>query len=108
MNEEVIRKMCTTPFTVLTVGNVDSAGDRAPGVESPYHGYVLESSQTVINDLGQEEVSGIQIYVPGNLLSQIAKTSLVSVRAYTKKRIIKMSQFDGPNSSPEVGVIYLP
>lgn len=108
MNSDVIRRMCTTPFTMTPVGNANSAGDVVKGSATTFHGYVLETNQVVINELGKEEVSGIQIYIPGAILSSITKTSLISVRAYTKKRIIKMSQFDGPGSVPDLGVLYLP
>jgi len=108
MNKDVVRRMCTTPFVITTVGNADSSGDAAAGTAVTKYGYVLQTTQIVINDLGKEEVSGIQIYIPGETLSAVAKTSLISVRSYTKKRIIKCAQFDGPGSLPDLGVLYLP
>lgn len=108
MNKDVISRMCTTPFVITTVGNTDSAGDAAASTTVTKYGYVLETTQIVINALGTEEVSGVQIYVPGEVLSAVAKTSLITLRSYTKKRIIKCARFDGPGSVPDLGVLYLP
>lgn len=108
MNPAVIAKMMTTPFTVYPQGKVNSVGDTVTQAPISLSCYKMEDFQTILNSEGKEEITGTQLYVKGSDLASIELTSLISYDIIEKQRIIRKASFDGPLSTPVIGVIYLP
>lgn len=108
VNKHVIKKMMTTPFTAYPQGKPDSMGDRVELAPISNKCYVHETMQMVINSQGQEELSNLQIYVPGELGVTIEPTAKISCLGHDKQRIIKRVVSYGRFSKPVIAVFYLP
>lgn len=108
MNRQIIAAMMTTPFKVISKGNVDSMGDREDDSTRTLFGYVQETIQTVINNEGKEELSNLQIYITGEDGVSISPDSEITCLDHVNQRIIKRAIYYNKNSVPDVGVLYLP
>ena len=108
MNKQVIKQLMTTPFIVYEKSKPDSMGDCTDLPEVTYKGYVQETMQEVINNEGREELSNLQIYIPGDIGINISPTAEITCLDHIKQRIIKRAIYYGKSSKPDVAVLYLP
>lgn len=99
--------MCT-PLTVYPQGASDSLGDTTEAASVTYNGYVYENIEKVLNNLGQEELSNMQIYLRGDDADAIATTSLVSCLDVVKSRILARKIYRGREAAKVIGILYLP
>lgn len=105
---DVIEALFVTPVVVYPQGSATSMGDTTDGTPATYHGYVYESAVVVINFMGQEELSNMQIYLTGDDAKAIALTSLVTCLDATKQRIIARKIYRGRQAATIIGILYLP
>lgn len=108
MNRHIQAKMFTTPVTIFITSNKDSAGDRTVISSYSVFGYVYDSMKLVTNELGEQEISKRQIYLPLDAISDIKTTYLVTCLDSTQQRIIGRNEYRGPRSITLMGVLYLP
>ncbi len=83
-------------------------GDTTDSAPVSYFGYVYYKSVVVINPMGKEEVSNMQIYLKGDEAEAIALTSLVSCLDVVKQRIIARNVYRGRQGAQVIGMLYLP
>jgi len=86
----------------------DSLGDTTDGPSELYYGYVYENTEKVLNNLGQEELSHMQIFLRGDDVDKIAATSLITCRGMIKSRIVSRKIYSGRADAKVIGVLYLP
>lgn len=105
---KIASTMMTTPVIIYPQGQIDSLGE---SVESPpvtYYGYVYEGIERIVNDVGEEVLSNMQIYLRGDEAAQIDIHSEVSCLDVVKSRIISRKVFRGRGGAKVIGVLYLP
>lgn len=83
-------------------------GDTVAGTPVTYYGYVYEHPEIIINSLGQEELSGMQIYLKGDDASAIALSSKITCLSVTNSRIIAKKVYRGRAAAAVIGMVYLP
>jgi hypothetical protein len=105
---EILESLFVTPVTIYPQGQTDSMGDTTEGTPITYLGYVYENAIAIINALGKEELSNMQIYLKGTEAGAIALTSLVTCLDVTKQRIIARKIYRGRRGSQVIGILYLP
>lgn len=108
IRSDILETLFVTPVTVYTQGNTDSMGDTTEGASVTYYGYVYYKSVVVINSMGKEETSNMQIYLKGDEAEAIALTSLVTCLDATKQRIIARNVYRGRRGAQVIGIVYLP
>lgn len=108
INPKIKSMMFTTPVTVFSVGRKDSAGDRLEQESFTTYGYIYDEMKMVTNQLGEQELSTRQIYLPEDSIVRIEGTSLITCLDSEKARIIQREEYRGRDSQTLIGVIYLP
>ena len=105
---DVTEALFVTPVIVYPQGNANSMGDTTDSTPVTYHGYVYESAVIVINSMGQEELSNMQIYLTGNDAAAIALTALVTCLSAVKQRVVARKIYRGRQAATVIGILYLP
>lgn len=108
MHPGVYSAMMGTSVLVHPQSNADSLGDTTDALADLYYGYIYENTETVLNNLGQEELSHMQIYLRGEDASAINPASLVTCRDRIKSRIVARKIYDGRAGAKVIGILYLP
>ena len=108
MRKEVLDKMLVTPVTIYPPTETDSLGDATPAEPVNYKGYLYERSTKVRNSLGEEVLSGVQIYLQGKDAKEIDILSTVTCETHINSPIISKEIYRGREGSLVVGILYLP
>ncbi len=108
IRSEILESLFVTPVTIYPQGNPNSMGDTVEGTAVTYYGYVYENAVVVINAMGKEEVSNMQIYLKGDEAEAVSPTSLVTCLDATKQRIIARKVYRGRQAAQVIGMLYLP
>lgn len=108
MHPGVFNALMGTSVLVYPQSNTDSMGDTTDTPADLYFGYIYENTETVLNNLGQEELSHMQIYLRGEDASAINPTSLVTCRDRLRSRIVARKIYDGRAGAKVIGILYLP
>jgi hypothetical protein len=108
IRSDILESLFVTPVTIYPQGNPDSMGDTVEGAAVNYLGYVYENAVVVINAMGKEELSNMQIYLKGDEAKAVALTSLVTCLDATKQRIIARKVYRGRQAAEVIGILYLP
>ena len=108
MNSRISDTMFSTPVSVHVTGEPDSAGDRSISAPFTIFGYVYDETKVVTNELGQQEVSNRQIYLPRAAINRIKISDRISCLDNVQVRIIKRTGFRGKRNEMVIGVLYLP
>ncbi|MEG1543471.1 MAG: hypothetical protein RR382_02950 [Tannerellaceae bacterium] len=104
----IYEAMMGTSVLVYPQSASDSMGDTTDGPSELYYGYVYENTETVLNNLGKEELSHMQIYLRGEDADKIAQTSLVTCRGVIQSRIVARKVYSGRANAKVIGILYLP
>jgi hypothetical protein len=89
-------------------GGSNSLGDATSTTEIPFKCYKKEELKVVINSLGKEETSSVQLYLLGEQAQQITAADTITYDNVSKRRIIRREVFFGPLGKAVLGVLYLP
>ena len=104
----IYEAMMGTSVLVHPQSASDSMGDTTDGSSELYYGYVYVNTEMVLNNLGKEELSRMQIFLRGEDIDKIACTSLVTCRGVIKSRIVSLKTYSGRANSKVIGILYLP
>lgn len=108
MRPDIFKKMCTTPLVEHTQEVTDSFSDSQEGLQKSYLCYFYEGGTRVLNSLGQEELSNVQLFLRGEDIVQVQESSKITCKHLVQQRIITKKIYYGPGEIPVIGVIYLP
>lgn len=116
MNDRVKKKLFTFEVRLSRMTGSSSLGDKTYDTIS-IKGYLKEELKVVSYSLGKEITSSAQVYIDGKDMSKVDAKDLVTAGIVTSedvfiplvkdRQILKRENFYRPNSTPEVGVIYL-
>lgn len=105
---DIYKSLFVFPIKEHTKQAADSLGETLPGPVLEYKGYYYEGFERVLNTLGQEELSHMQIYLRGEDAVQIQLSSTISCGSVQEQRIVSKKVYYGRDGSPVIGVLYLP
>lgn len=108
IRKDIYDGLFVTPFTEHVQGKPDSLGDTDPGENIEYRCFLVESFEKVLNELGAETLSGMQLYVRGEDAIKIHNDSKFTCGAAVKQSLIAKKTFRGREGAPVIGVLYLP
>lgn len=108
IRKDIYEVLFTTDVTVVAPQASDSLGDAEAQEPVVYHGYFYEHNEKVLNEHGQEVLSGAQIYLRGDDAKAIDIHSKISCDHIKDSPIIARKVYQGKKGSRVIGVIYLP
>lgn len=108
IRKDILHALFVTPVMVYPPKASDSLGDSSDTVAVEYKGYFCEHNERVLNALGEEVLSGTQIYLRGEDAQQIDILSKVTCETVVNSPIIARKIYRGRYGSRVIGVVYLP
>lgn len=108
MRKDIVDKMLVTPVVIYPPAETDSLGDAEPVEPVNYKGYLYEHNVKVLDSMGEEVLSGAQIYLQGKDAKAIDILSTVTCDTYINSPIISKEVYRGRKGSLVIGVLYLP
>ena len=108
IRKDVLEALFVSDVIVTAPKVSDSLGDSDPQVPVVYKGYLYERNEKVLNDRGQEVISGMQIYLKGEDAQAIDIHSRISCDHVKDSPIIARQVYRGRKATCVIGVVYLP
>lgn len=101
----VVKKVCTTPVTILKTGQCNSMGDRNETQRIDLKCFIYSEAKMFINAQGKEELSNTHMYF---LDKQAKSITLNDVVLYNgEKNIVAIDSYTTPDGTGHVVVIHL-
>ena len=108
INPVIYDKLFTTPVIVYATNPINSLGDATLEEPVTYYGYILTETKKVVNQLGDEVLSGTQIYLRGEDIAAIDIHSKVTCEDSVQQPILAATTYRTGKSKPFIGILYLP
>ena len=108
IRKDIYETLFVSDVTVITPNVTDSLGDSAAQAPVIYKGYLCEHNEKVLNERGQEVLSGMQIYLTGDDAQAIDIHSKISCDHVQDSPIIARKVYRGRKGARVIGVVYLP
>lgn len=107
MDSRVIKRMFTHDAILhIPQKDINSLGDKS-SLDISIKVYFVKKVEKVINSLGEEETSTLQVYLKGKDALQIIAGTKITCNAVKHGRIIKEELYYKPNNEADVGVLYV-
>lgn len=108
INPSIYTALFVTPAYIHTQGEASALGDTEDDTTYVVNCYAYEHRTKVLNELGQEVISGLQLYMKGDDIIQIDMHSKVTCATAVRTEILARETFRGRDGAQVIGVLYLP
>lgn len=108
ISKDIYEALFVSDVIVTAPNASDSLGDTTTQEPITYKGYLYEHNEKVLNALGQEVLSGMQIYLRGEDVQAIDIHSKISCDQVKNSPILARAVYRGKKGSRVIGVLYLP
>lgn len=108
IRKDVLEKLFVTPVIEHVQGKTNSLGDRAPDSDKQYTGYVVVGFVKILNQRGEEAISGTQIYLNGPDAESIRNDSRITCLDQKEQLILSKKVWRGRDGLAIIGTLYLP
>lgn len=108
IDPSVYKALFVTPAEIISQGGCDALGDTEDETTTTVMCYVYEHRVKVLNQQGQEVVSGLQLYMRGEDAIQIDMHAKVTCATAVRTEILARETWRGRDGAQVIGILYLP